>query len=485
MERAKMAVGEETESKDPEAENLPILTRKDSSNYRTVENSSFSDGISTESFLFENSNQSHSLESKNELATNKSLSCLEFPMVRIYLYRALFLHYVVAVFIGCVWLAPDIVCRTLKNFGIEEEVALMTQGYLKIYTMGYWVYTSNWTATVWFQAVGMSDVPAFISFFAAVIHWPVNLCFIYGLDMGYIGAAYATVFSQIIQLLLFCIYIFGTQPGRDRISKVIGRAKTNKVSSSWKYATDAIFSCSGIIQYLQLALPGILMISEWWASEFVTCLAGRLRPANMSSFAIGGMSIYQTINSFFFMFPVGISIAGSTRVGNLLGSGDPQGAQVASNCAVVSAGILCSIIAIMLFITPHTLLPSFFSTDAKIVEQATKTIPLLCIYLIFDGIQSALSGIIKGCGRQCIATPIVILSYWLIAVPFSWWLAFEKHSAIMCETDLTCGIGGLVTGLTLGTTIHCILLFIIVGIGTDWNLEAQKAYSRIAYENSN
>mmetsp|Transcript_17267 Transcript_17267/g.38945 ORF Transcript_17267/g.38945 Transcript_17267/m.38945 type:complete len:504 (+) Transcript_17267:167-1678(+) len=338
-----------------------------------------------------------SREATNELLFDSCLSLLESATVlpRTYLYRALFLHYAIAISIGSLWLTPGIVQNLLTKFGIGKDVALMAHGYLQRLTPAFWLSTFNSTMVAWFQALGMTYVPAIVALIIAVIHVPINLYFIYKLEMGYIGTAYATVCSQIIQLFILCTYTWGTRLGRDRILRAMG--VTYQSRSFWEDAKHALFSRSDALDYLQLALPGIILISQSWASDCIILLAGRFRPINMSFFAVGSMAIYQGINSFFIVFPLGVSTATSARVGSLLGAGDPRGARVACDCAVISAGILCSMIAVIIYFSPRKFLPFLFSSDVRIVEQTARIIPLSCVYLVAGGIQSALSGTIKVC----------------------------------------------------------------------------------------
>jgi hypothetical protein len=56
--------------------------------------------------------------------------------------------------------------------------------------------------------------------------------------------------------------------------------------------------------------PGLLLMSELWASEVAVMLAGLLTdPAR----ALSIMAIYQTINGLYFMLPLGIGASAATR----------------------------------------------------------------------------------------------------------------------------------------------------------------------------
>jgi MATE family multidrug resistance protein len=194
------------------------------------------------------------------------------------------------------------------------------------------------------------------------------------------------------------------------------------------------------------------------------------------------MSIYQSINAFCFMFPVGCSVAGSTRIGNFLGAGDANGAALAARVSVGSAFLVSAIMGTLLVATPHSFFPSLFTPDAQVVAQARTLLPLLAIYVVGDGIQSALNGIIKGCGRQCVIMPIVVFAYWVVGLPLGYYLAFVQNDGVMCEDSFFCGVRGLVMGLTVGTFVHMFLLALIVVCTTNWSREAELAKERMALD---
>jgi MATE family multidrug resistance protein len=237
------------------------------------------------------------------------------------------------------------------------------------------------------------------------------------------------------------------------------------------------------LQYLGLALPGIVIISEWWASETSIFLSGRLSPNPEET--LSGMTIYQSINSFCFMFPMAFAVSGTSRVGNLLGSGFDHAAAWAGAVSVFGAGVLSTVLGLILFLVPHAFIPGLFAPkEPGVIYEASRTIPFLALYVIADGIQVALNGIIKGCGRQCVTMPIVLVAYWIVGVPLAYYLTFVVHDGeSSCgehhEDGFLCGDVGLVAAMTTGTWIHMVLLAMVVIGSTDWKLEARKAKERV------
>lgn len=158
---------------------------------------------------------------------------------------------------------------------------------MRVLAPGLWCYSISWTLTAWVQAIGMADVPAKAAVLGLILHIPFNWFFIDVLNWGYLGCAVATVCFQVIQPLFLLAYLFGSAHGRKRVLECTGGQAIGRTRLSfWNEFFIAIFSIRGYIQYLALALPGIVIISEWWASETSIFLSGRLEPSPEA--ALGG-----------------------------------------------------------------------------------------------------------------------------------------------------------------------------------------------------
>ena len=330
--------------------------------------------------------------------------------------------------------------------------------------------------------IELAYVPMYAALFGALLHVPMNLLFMHRVAWGWLGVGVATSMYQVIQPIVTIVYLMGTQWGRLQLLNNTGASGIGRTHLSFGCeAKAAMSSLSGIFQYLKLALPGILIISEWWASEICIFLAGKLSPH--PDIALGAMALYQSLNSSCFMLPMGMSIGGTACVGKHLGAGDSDGARLSAIVCVVGAGFLSGLLGSVLYFTPHSVFPSLFTSDTILIDMTSQIIPLLAIYVVGDGCQAALNATIKGCGRQCVVVPIVIIAYWCVALPLAWHFAFVASSGTTdCHNGSLCGVVGLVAGMTIGTWVHFILLAIYCALMIDWRLEAKLAKERLGLE---
>jgi putative efflux protein, MATE family len=396
----------------------------------------------------------------------------------VFLYRGILIQLAFVIPVGLWWMKG--IEPLLLYLGQEEKLAVMTASYLRILAPGLWAYSVNWTLTSWLQAISIADVPAWAAFVGFLMHIPSNILFVDIIGWGYLGVAMATVVFQLLQPLIICIFLFGTEHGRKRVLRATGAEAIGRTHFSFITEFCEALHVMGIKQYLSLALPGIVIISEWWASEVGVFLSGRLHPD--PEYDLGAMSIYQTINTFFFMFPIGFSASSSARVGLYLGMNDSDGAKLASNVSILFAGIFSFIMSCVLMFTPHTLFPSIFTSDQNVVQLTARTIPFLAVYVFADGIQVALNGVIKGCGRQSVVMPVVVFAYWVVGIPLAYYNSFRIHDGTtLCDVkDISCGVLGIVLAMTVATWVHCLILFWVVSFAIRWDKEASLAQQRMA-----
>mmetsp|Transcript_21173 Transcript_21173/g.50252 ORF Transcript_21173/g.50252 Transcript_21173/m.50252 type:complete len:519 (+) Transcript_21173:235-1791(+) len=402
----------------------------------------------------------------------------------VFLLRGLLVQLILCVPVGIWWLLG--IEDFLVRLGQAPALADRAATYLKILAPSLWAYSISWTTTSWANSIGMADVPARAALLGLALHVPFNVLFCYVLGMGYLGCAWATVAFQTVQCLYTLSYSFRTSEGRRRVLASTGGTAVGRASLTLlPELRIAAGSLRGFLEYLGLAIPGLIIISEWWASETAIFMSGRLHPDPQT--ALAAMTVYQSINSFCFMIPSGMSVAGTTRVGNLLGAGRASAAKLAGTVSVGLCLISSGLVGTLLFLLPHGLFPGLFvssSENPSIVDTTAATIPLLALYTFADGIQTGLNGVMKGCGRQRTAVPIVVFAYWVVGVPLAWYLGLGRtggdNEACAVQGSRLCGDLGLVAGMTTGTWIHMILLA-IAAIGTiDWKSEAERARRRVA-----
>lgn len=186
---------------------------------------------------------------------------------------------------------------------------------------------------------------------------------------------------------------------------------------AWRAWDRRSIDRAGIAQIFRLGFPiGLQLSFEGSAWSLAAMMAGWLGVA-----ALAGHTIVLNMIALWFQVPVGIAIAASVRVGNLLGAGDLPGARLAGSVALaLGAGVM--LIAATAFVVFRGELPLLFTSDVEVVALAALILPIAGAFQIFDGTQCVAGGILRGAGRTRAPALANLFGYYTLALPLAVWL---------------------------------------------------------------
>lgn len=248
-----------------------------------------------------------------------------------------------------------------------------------------------------------------------------NWALIFGLDMGLDGAPWATSLTRLCEFVLMLAYFV--------------RNRSTVLEKTWpSFAPRKLFchSDKATKGFLRIAMSGATsMAAEAWSFEITTILAGLL-----GTTALDAHVITLTIATFLYLsFPFAVGLAASIRVGHLVGEGRSVDAMRSSvTSLVLTAAIQATLIIILL--PSSKALSDFFSPTQDVADLVVYLLPLSCIFMMADSIQSTGGGIFRGLGRQRLVLMLNIAGFWILAVPVGALLTFVA--------DI--GVEGLVRG---------------------------------------
>ncbi len=208
------------------------------------------------------------------------------------------------------------------------------------------------------------------------------------------------------------------------------------------------------------------IVTLGWPISLTTVFEGMLFSACtllmglIGTIEIAAYQIALNVATLAFMFPWGLSMAGSVRVGLAAGAGN--------HAAVKRAGLLTifvSIIAIGFAAVPITLFPDFISglyLDNSSTGGATGGgedkiavhnfvivfLPLAAAFMFFDSIQVAANQLLRGLKDVRAPMWLTGISYWVIGFPTAWYLGLKTEV----------GPNGIWYGLMVGLITASILL---------------------------
>ncbi|KAJ1654108.1 ethionine resistance protein [Dispira simplex] len=363
-----------------------------------------------------------------------------------YLQRGLLATAACHIPIVAIWLWSEPLLLALKQDPIIAHFAGL---YLRYLTLG--CLPNLWFECVkrYLQAQGIMHASTLVLCIVAPVNMFTNYALVWWkpISLGFIGAPLATAFSYWLMfalLVLYTIYVDGYQ--------------------AWGgWSRQAFYKLD---EFMRLGLPGIITTcAEWWAFEVVALIVSYL-----GNVPLAAQSVILTTSAFTFQIPQGIGVSCSNRVGNLLGAGQAQHARIAGMVAMTFAAVLGTLCSLF-FITVGSWWGHVFTDSLPVIELVAQLMKIGAIYQICDGVSTVIGGILRGQGRQKISAMLMLIAYYVVALPLG----------IFCGFYLEMGIVGIWTGLCIGIFFSC---FVQIGvfIRTDWNYEVHRCQKLVGDE---
>lgn len=188
-------------------------------------------------------------------------------------------------------------------------------------------------------------------------------------------------------------------------------------TGAWRRWDRRSFEPRGLMQIARVGVPfGLQMSLEGSAWSLAAVMSGWLGVAPLAAH-----TIVLNMIALWFQIPVGIGIAGSIRVGNLLGAGDLEGARRAGSVSLLG-GAAVMLIAAAGFVLFRWELPRLFTADVEVVALAALILPICGAFQIFDGVQVVAGGILRGAGRTQVPAAANLVGYYALALPLAAWI---------------------------------------------------------------
>lgn len=329
----------------------------------------------------------------------------------------------------------------LKFVVPQEDLLDLTQLYLRILCFGSPALIAFETGKRFLQSQKIFHASTYVLFFCLPMNLILNYTFIR--MWGYVGAPIAIVITYWVMALLLLAYVVFVDGDK-----------------CW-----GGFSHRGLKHWdklLKLALPGLVMIeSEYLSFEILTVMASYFGTESLAA-----QSIISNIGSLVYQFPFAIASAVSTRVAIYIGSGSIYSSKMSVRVAMFVALFTGLLSASVIYFCRRPL-SLLFSSDEEVLSLAIKSMPILAINQLLDAFNIISAAILRSQGRQDVASIFNVISYYIVALPLAYLLAFTYGFEI----------SGLWLGLGVG--IACISVAELTMVGrSNWRKIIKDARER-------
>lgn len=321
----------------------------------------------------------------------------------------------------------------IEYFDQPPEVQILAKSYMRIIGFSTLPLMVFQTYKQFIEGFSIMKPAMIIAILANLINAFVNWILIFG-ELGFPrlelnGAGWATFASRLFMAICIMIYVMKSKLFRQY-----------DVSFHFKNFNRHI-----IKKILSLGLPsGFQYFFEVGAFSFAVVMVGWLGTKQLAAHQIA-----INLASISFMAVLGISVAGSIRVGNAVGMKDIFETRRAGFTASL-LGAFVMFISGVIFILFRNHLPTLYVQDDQVINYASSLLIIAALFQLSDGTQAVGIGILRGLTDVKIPTAITFIAYWIVGLPIGYLLGFTF--------DL--GVQGVWIGLLLGLTTSAILLTI-------------------------
>lgn len=304
-----------------------------------------------------------------------------------------------------------------------EEVIPLAESYTRILSLSVFPQMIFQTYKQFIEGFSIMRPAMIIAIAANFINAFSNWVFIYGnlgsLAFGLDGAGIATVISRIFMAVLMMTYVTK--------SKHFSEFDVSMRIRELNYTV--------IRKILSLGIPsGFQYFFETGAFVFAIVMVGWIGANEQAAHQIA-----INLASISFMMAIGISHAGSIRVGNAVGQQNITEIRRSGFIASLMGGLIMMLAGIT-FIILNRFLPSLYVSDSAVIEIASVLLIIAAFFQIADGVQAVGIGILRGLTDVKGPTIITFIAYWVIGLPSGYVLGFTFDQ----------GVEGVWVGLSIG-----------------------------------
>ncbi|XP_061073743.1 multidrug and toxin extrusion protein 1-like [Conger conger] len=332
----------------------------------------------------------------------------------------------------------------LLAFKQSPEVARLSQMYVEIFMPALPATFLFELQVKYLQSQGILWPQILTGIVGNVLNALINYIFLFVLHLGVVGSAAANMISQ------YCLALF-------LFAYILCKGLHKPTWGGW--SVECLQEWGPFVRF---AIPSMIMAcADLWMIEIGGFLAGLI-----SEVELGSQSVIRMVSGIPYKIYGGINVAATVTVGNALGAGNVQQAQLSCKISMTCAVVISLCVAVIVG-SSSDVIAIVFTNDEQIRRRTGEAIVMYTPFQIFEGILCAVAGIFRGAAKQKIGAVSILVFCYFVCLPIGASLMF------VTKLGITGWWIGLFTGYFLLTPFY---LAIFVNI--DWKKAESEAQVR-------
>lgn len=287
--------------------------------------------------------------------------------------------------------APQI----LKLMGTPDDVFVQAVGYIRVYFAGSLTIVLYNVCMGILQAVGDSRHPLYYLIFSSVVNILLDLFFNGVLRLGVAWAAFATIISQLLSVILCMRRLIQTSD--------VYQVSLRKIR----------FDVPLLRQIVNIGLPSGLQNS-------VISIANVVVQSNINAFgsdAMAGCGAYSKIEGFAFLPITCFSMAMTTFIGQNLGARQYERTKKGAAFGIVCATVAAELIGVFVyFFMPQLVV--LFSSDPDVMAYGISQAHTEALFYFLLAFTHAVAGVMRGAGRSTVPMYVMLVCWCIIRISY-------------------------------------------------------------------
>lgn len=270
----------------------------------------------------------------------------------------------------------------LRSFGSTEETFQYANDYLNIIIGGTSFMVIGFSLNNVIRSEGNARIAMISMILSSVTNIILDYIFIFLLDMGVKGAAYATVISMFV-LMIWVLIHFSSK-------RAVVKLKKENIRINW-----------GIL--LEIVAIGMAPFSMQIANSFVHGLLNKKLIEFGSDLAVGAMGIINSVLTLFIMAIVAINMASQPIIGFNYGAKSVQRVKDSLRIALISSTVIALGAFVFIESIPGVIVKLFNNDNQILYDISVKGLRLVILALPIVGFQVIASNFFQSVGKAKLA----------------------------------------------------------------------------------
>lgn len=260
------------------------------------------------------------------------------------------------------------------------------------------------------EGMGLSRPAMVLTLLGLAVNFGANRVLIYGVPgwvpaLGVVGSGWATTVVRWFMLAGMGVYLLRAA-GLNPLRGVGWRPDWAMIR-----AVGRIGAPAGVVLGLEVGLFTTAAVLMGWFGPL----------------ELGTHQVTINIAATTFMVALGVSLAGSVRVGQHIGAGNPAAMRRSVVLTYALALLFMAFCALAFLLVPEVLL-GLYTRDPQIIRLGSSLLLIAALFQLFDGGQVAGVCVLRGAADTRVPMLLAALAYWGIGLPVAYTLGF--HTAL-------------------------------------------------------